>query len=190
MSLFNKHKIETQPNQLSAVQAKEAKEEKIRNLRRIIISGSNNSSTNTTTTSNLTTGILTGNVGTVTISNNNNLLQSIGGNGTWTPVQINPYNNQYNNPHVVNTYPVTTANSIKVNEFEQVLNQLFTGEEKKDFITSIGYIVSGEFASKPNQENADVVGTLFEAIDVIFLREISIKFKNMLLAKPVLKIKL
>lgn len=73
---------------------------------------------------------------------------------------------------------------------ENMFNALFTYVEKVEYLESIGYHVivgASTMAGKPEFEGGPNV---FEPLQVVFVREMTIKLKNTLLAKPVLKMKL
>lgn len=70
-------------------------------------------------------------------------------------------------------------------EFENMIDFLFSLQEKKDYLLSVGYQQdsSGKFwKEKSTASNGE--------LNSLFLHEITIKFKNMLLAKGTIKIKL
>jgi hypothetical protein len=83
-------------------------------------------------------------------------------------------------------------------DFERVLDQLFTLEEKWEYLQGLGYIsresgiyghmVVFKLSSESTEELQCIDGN--ESLNRVFLREISIKFKNLLLSKATLKIKL
>jgi len=69
------------------------------------------------------------------------------------------------------------------NEFEKLVSEIFTEDEKIEYLLSIGYTtVSRVYFKDRNGMDWN--------IEPAFLREMMIKFKNLLLAKSVLKIKL
>ncbi len=78
-------------------------------------------------------------------------------------------------------------------DFEHIIDALFTVEEKLDYLKGLGYSIFGNPPS-PNLNNflqLEKDGNSCPGnLGIIFLREISIKFKNLLLAKPILKVKL
>lgn len=215
MSLFNKQKESKSQEQMREIdnqklydkikENKRQEEEKQKlaaqalSSRRVVLNNLNTSSTSpnspTVSVSNSNSPNSLGNV-----SYNANLLGASNNGlnlvGQWTPNQINPYN-PHNNVQTINTYPVMPSNmaSIKKDEFAEVLDGLFTHQEKAEYLTSVGYEVmtGGTLAAKPTANGEHPAGDglfLYQSIDTLFIKEISIKFKNMLLAKPVLKIKL
>lgn len=80
----------------------------------------------------------------------------------------------------------------KKSSFEEIIESIFCFNEKWEFLKSLGYRPANEEIN-----NSDVTGQTLVirdgghgTIDNTFLREISIKFKNLLLAKSTLKLKL
>jgi hypothetical protein len=76
----------------------------------------------------------------------------------------------------------------KKSSFEEIIDILFTVQEKKEYLESIGYTMdsSGKFYK------ADSIAPAYgnDNMHQLFLYEITIKFKNVLLSKGTLKLKL
>lgn len=89
-------------------------------------------------------------------------------------------------------YPRTGEFIKDPNPLEDLLNQLFNFQEKWDFLKSLGYKPLNEEINNSDISLTTVViregghGT----IENIFIKEMSIKLKNLLLSKSVLKLKL
>ena len=76
--------------------------------------------------------------------------------------------------------------------FEQMIDLLFQPEEKIDFLVSLGWVKNDDHPVKPTVSKKDEHGKviLTGEVDQTFLYEITIKFKNLLLAKPKLTVKI
>jgi hypothetical protein len=81
---------------------------------------------------------------------------------------------------------------VKKSAFEELIDQLFTTSEKEQVLIDMGY----EFAQIDNKtvitrKLADgTIKTITNSLDDLFLKEITVKFKNLLMAKASLKLKL
>lgn len=86
----------------------------------------------------------------------------------------------------------------KKSAFEELIDQLFTTAEKEQFLIDAGYMID---VPGPDYRGTDKViisrklsdGTvkfITTPLDELFLKEITVKFKNLLLAKATLKLKL
>jgi hypothetical protein len=82
----------------------------------------------------------------------------------------------------------------KESPFEEILNTLFDTNEKVDFLLGVGYTIyqenGQEWIRRVTSNGYETKGKLDVSINSLFLREITIKFKNLLLAKSTLKIKI
>lgn len=82
----------------------------------------------------------------------------------------------------------------KKTPFEIILDTLFSPIEKVQLLTDTGY----KFNLNETNEVVSIIKTSgeitqtwpYSSLDILFLKEITIKFKNLLLAKPSLKIKI
>lgn len=87
---------------------------------------------------------------------------------------------------------ISNANQLmmpKQTPLEEIMGKIFNDQEKKDFLESIGYqFYMNENASKMRTKEGEEMYAVYA--DSFFIKEITIKFKNLLLAKPTLKIKL
>ena len=97
---------------------------------------------------------------------------------------------QYND--IVNKLGQYT-NSIPKFSFMDLLNSIFDTSEKEQFLLNLGF----EFVNEDGKDwiQRTVLGYREKgekniSLDIIFLREITIKFKNLLLAKATLKLKI
>ena len=82
----------------------------------------------------------------------------------------------------------------KKSAFEEIIDALFDTAEKEQFLMSVGYEIFQEggkdWIRKVDSQGYETKGERGVSIDILFLREISIKFKNLLLAKASLKLKI
>lgn len=82
--------------------------------------------------------------------------------------------------------------------FEEILEQLFSLSEKEQFLIDLGYILewdnqdgSYDIYKMESGTKVMVSGSKGKSVfEDLFLKEISIKFKNLLLAKPKLTVKI
>jgi hypothetical protein len=84
-------------------------------------------------------------------------------------------------------------------QFEELINALFTLEEKYDFLISMGYtcevlegkpVLNNDLMMRVPRKDMHQEQVLYSSLEYCFLREITIKFKNLLLAKQTLKLKI
>lgn len=82
----------------------------------------------------------------------------------------------------------------KKSAFEEILDMLFTTAEKEQFLIDIGYFFENDplnnAAIIKRKLSTGEVKTVTNSLDDLFLKEITVKFKNLLLAKATLKLKL
>ena len=83
----------------------------------------------------------------------------------------------------------------KKSAFEEILDELFNQEEKINFLMSVGYeFLDGDDIVKTMSGNTKIRKGDAEFgwldFDKLFVKEISIKFRNLLLAKVTLKLKI
>lgn len=82
----------------------------------------------------------------------------------------------------------------KTSPFEEIINAIFSQTEKEQFLIDAGYILEwdnqdGSYDIK-RKLNDGSIKTITTPLNELFLKEITVKFKNLLLAKQVLKLKL
>jgi hypothetical protein len=81
----------------------------------------------------------------------------------------------------------------KKSAFEELLDSMFNQSEKQEFLTTLGYEFNSEFFIR---KSLDETKEPFKwdnnpnNINLVFLKEITVKFKNLLLTKATLKIRL
>ena len=84
---------------------------------------------------------------------------------------------------------ITSPNKRSV--IEELMDELFTTAEKEQFLIDAGYTLEHKSNLVISRKLADgTVKTITNTLEDLFLKEITIKFKNLLLAKSVLKLKL
>lgn len=136
---------------------------------------------------------------TVNTGNSTSLSSLSGSNGTGTSFTYNyPYDQgiqPYNIPNpglVAPSMGLTdfigySQTSTKQRDFADLIEELFSAQEKVDFLNDMGYQLNNPMKKKNKDGEYElVVGTIRD----LFIQEITIKFKNLLLAKHTLKLKL
>lgn len=86
----------------------------------------------------------------------------------------------------------------KKSALEELIDELFTIIEKWDFLVSLGYVRDGQnvpptpsmMIHKKSLESPDAIQEPSYTLEKAFLREMVIKFKNVLLTKGTLKLKI
>ncbi len=104
---------------------------------------------------------------------------------TKTPAQM-PYVSPQQDPseYINNMLKNKPAKS----SFEEMIDLIFSYDEKKEYLIGIGYDYKESLVCRG--EDRGTIDNPYLNLHVIFLKEITIKFKNLLLAKASLKIKL
>lgn len=79
----------------------------------------------------------------------------------------------------------------KRSAFEEILDVLFTTAEKEQFLIDVGYeLIHNAIETTVTRKLSDgTVKTIKGSVDEVFLKEITVKFKGLLLAKGTLRIK-
>lgn len=79
----------------------------------------------------------------------------------------------------------------KTPTFEDIILQVFSHEERIDFLRSMGYDIETNYHVTISRKLADgSIVNITTPLDQLFLMEVTIKFKNLLLSKATLKLKL
>jgi len=82
----------------------------------------------------------------------------------------------------------------KKSAFEEILDVLFTTAEKEQFLIDIGYMLNWNNTDGSHDITRKLasgeIKTITNSLNDLFLKEITVKFKNLLLAKATLKLKL
>lgn len=88
----------------------------------------------------------------------------------------------------------------KKSSFEEILDGLFSLAEREQFLMDIGYVLETKTPDGLLYKDSDIkitrkladgtIKTITNSLNDLFLKEISVKFKNLLLAKSTLKLKL
>lgn len=81
------------------------------------------------------------------------------------------------------------AKNPPLSQFEILIDSLFSPVEKLDFLKSLGYEHVGTDKVRSNKVDQDITPEVVDTVKDAFLREITKKFKSMLLAKGTIKIK-
>ena len=79
----------------------------------------------------------------------------------------------------------------KKSDFELLLNSMFDTSEKEQFLIDVGYeLIHNPIETTVTRKLSDgTVKTIKGSVDEVFLKEITVKFKGLLLAKGTLRIK-
>lgn len=83
----------------------------------------------------------------------------------------------------------------KKSAFEEVIDTLFSAEEKREFLINMGYKFVKDSSGIPvititDSKGYQSIGNENVSLNQFFLKEITIKFKNLLLTKQTLKLKI